>query len=93
MVSVMAGAKKPNAAGKAGGKDSKKGSESGQKKAEIVVKVDKGQALKIVKGSKVITVQELARQLGVKISAANAFLKEAVSNGHRRGVLWSLSVP
>lgn len=85
----MGGSKKPTAAnksaggskdaGKKGKKD--KGTESSQKKAEIIVKVDGAQALRIVKGTKVITVQELARQLGVKISAANSFLKDAVSQG------------
>lgn len=85
----MGGAKKPTAANKStgGGKDAGKkgkkgkGSEPSQKKAEITVKVDGAQALKIVKSTKVITVQELARQLGVKISAANSFLKDAVSQG------------
>ena len=86
-VCLMGGAKKPTAANKSsGGKDSKKGkkdkgSESGPKRAEIVVKVNEGQALKIIKNSKVITVQDLARQMGVKISAANAFLKKTVSDG------------
>lgn len=86
----MGGAKKPTAANKdksSGSKDSKKGKkdkgavESGPKRAEIIVKVNGEQALKIVRGAKVITAQELARQLGVKISAANRFLKETVSNG------------
>lgn len=86
----MGGAKKPTAASRdkssSATKDSKKskkdkGAESGPKRAEILVKVNGNQALKIVKGSKVITVQELARQLGVKISAANTFLKGAISDG------------
>ncbi len=85
----MGGAKKPTAANKdrsSGSKDSKKGKkdkagESGPKRAEIIVRVDGEQALKIVRGAKVITAQELARQLGVKISAANRFLKETVSSG------------
>ena len=86
----MGGAKKPTAANKdksSGSKDSKKGKkdkgagESGPKRAEIIVRVNDEQALKIVRGAKVITAQELARQLGVKISAANRFLKETVSKG------------
>ena len=37
--------------------------------------------MKIIQNSKVITVQDLARQTGVKISAANAFLRESASKG------------
>ena len=86
----MGGAKKPTVAQKdksAGGgtKDSKKGkkdkSEGGPKKAEITVVVDEQQAMKIIQNSKVVTVQDLARQTGVKISAANAFLRESASKG------------
>ncbi len=66
--------------------DSKKGkkgdkSEGGSAKAEITVVLTEQQASKALKSSKVITVQELARQTGVKISAANAFLKDAVKKG------------
>jgi len=43
--------------------------------------VNEQQALKIIQNSKVVTVQDLARQTGVKISAANAFLKESTSKG------------
>jgi len=86
----MAGAKKPTTANKdksAGSKDTKdtkkkkdKG-EGGPKKAEITVMVNEQQALKIIQNSKIVTVQDLARQTGVKISAANAFLKESTSKG------------
>ncbi|MGI9567433.1 MAG: MarR family transcriptional regulator [Nitrosopumilus sp.] len=66
-------------------KDSKKGKkdkgESGSKKAEIIVMLDEQQAMKIIQHSKVITVQDLARQTGVKISAANAFLKDSAEKG------------
>ncbi len=66
--------------------DSKKGkkgdkSEGGSVKADIRVTLTEQQAAKALKSSKVITVQELARQTGVKISAANAFLKEAAKKG------------
>jgi len=37
--------------------------------------------MKIIENSKVITVQDLARQTGVKISAANAFLIESTKKG------------
>ena len=84
----MGGAKKPTAAKKDGSsspKDSKKSKkdkgEGGPKKAEITVKVDEKQAMKIIQNSKVVTVQDLARQTGVKISAANAFLKDAAKKG------------
>ena len=79
----MGGAKKTTTATKdksAGSKDTKKKKdkgESGPKKAEIVIKVNEQQALKIIQNSKVLTVQDLARQTGVKISAANAFLIES----------------
>ena len=72
----MGGGKKPTAAKKdksEKAKDSKKG-EGGPRKAEIVVLVNEQQAIKIIQNSKVITVQDLARQTGIKISAANAFL-------------------
>jgi small subunit ribosomal protein S25e len=66
--------------------DKKKGkkkdkSEEGSSKAEITVLVNEEQAMKFIKSAKVITVQELARQLGVKISAANAFLIKLLKEG------------
>ena len=83
----MAGAKKQTGGKQdksAGSKDSKKKKdkgESGPKKAEITVMVNEQQAMKIIQNSKVVTVQDLARQTGVKISAANAFLKESAEKG------------
>jgi len=62
------------------GKKSDKG-EGGSKKAEITVIINEDEAMKIVKSSKVLTVQELSRQTGVKISAANAYLKQLLDNG------------
>jgi len=76
----MAGTNKPS--GSKGSKKSKKDKgEGGPKKAEITVIVNEQQAMKIIQNSKVITVQDLARQTGVKISAANAFLKESAIKG------------
>ena len=76
----MAGANKPS-----GSKDSTKSKkdkvEGGIKKAEITVMIDEQQAMKIITNSKVVTVQDLARQTGVKISAANAFLKQSAIKG------------
>jgi len=82
----MAGSKKPTNTNKpSGSKDSKKSKkekgEGGPRKAEITVMLDEQQAMKIIKNSKVVTVQDLARQTGVKISAANAFLKESTTKG------------
>ena len=82
----MGGAKKPTTANKnkSNTKDTKKKKdkgESGPKKAEITVQVNEQQALKIIQNSKVVTVQDLARQTGVKISAANAFLIDSASKG------------
>lgn len=66
-------------------KDSKKSrkdrGESGPRKAEITVMVNEAEAIKIIKNSKVVTVHDLARQTGVKISAANAFLIESTKKG------------
>ena len=67
-------------------KSSKKGkkgdkSESGPAKAEITVILTEEQAAKALKSSKVITVQELAKQTGVKVSAANALLKNLAEKG------------
>jgi small subunit ribosomal protein S25e len=82
----MGGAKKPTTAKKdKTPKDSKKSKkdkgEGGPRKAEITVMVNEKQGLKIIENSKVITVQDLARQTGVKISAANAFLIESTKKG------------
>ena len=84
----MGGAKKPTAAKAdrpAGSKDSKKGkkgkAEGGPKKAEVTVMVNEQQATKIIQSAKVITAHDLARQTGVKISAANRFLKESAEKG------------
>ena len=63
-------------------KKGKKSSGEGEsKKAEISVIVNESQAMKIIQNAKVLTVQELARQTGVKISAANAFLLKSLENG------------
>jgi len=76
----MAGTKKATAP-----KESKKGKkdkgEGGPKKAEITVALSDKEASKIIQNSKVITVHDLARQTGVKISAANVYLKEALQKG------------
>ncbi len=70
--------KSQNAAKK--GKKSKNES-SGPPKAEIVVILTDEQAQKCLKGAKVITSNEVAKQCGVKISAASVYLKNAVAQG------------
>ena len=82
----MGGGKKPTTSNKdkasnPGKKSKKDKGESGPRKAEITVMVDEKQAMKIIQNSKVITVQDMARQTGVKISAANAFLIESTKKG------------
>ena len=60
------------------GKKSKKSKEkSSSSKAEITVILTDEQAEKLIKGSKFITVLELAKKAGVKASAANSYLKRA----------------
>lgn len=61
----------------------KKGKDKSKRepKSEISVIVDEPQAMKFIKSSKVVTVQELSRQTGVKISAANAFLLKLLQKG------------
>lgn len=90
----MGGAKKANAAqmekkqdaekakeqpGKKDRKD-KKGEKS-ERKAEITVIVSEDQAVKLIKSNNYLTAQELAKQTGVKISAANACLVSLVKKG------------
>ena len=66
------------------GKDKDKS--KGEPKSEISVIVNEPQAMKFIKSSKVITVQEFARQTGVKISAANAFLLKLMQKGEVKRV-------
>ena len=67
---------------KKGGKKGKKDQgEGGPKKAEITVIINEQEASKIIQNAKVITVHYLARQTGVKVSAANKFLKQSLEKG------------
>ena len=81
----MGGGKKPTTTNKdKSAKDTKKKKDKGEggpRKAEITVMINEKQGMKIIENSKVITVQDLARQTGVKISAANAFLIESTKKG------------
>ena len=62
-------------------KKGKKHEKSEGSKSEISVIVNEEQAMKFIKSAKVLTVQELARQTGVKISAANSYLKKLLDSG------------
>ena len=65
-----------------GGKDkTKKDKKDHSDKKEVAVFINEDEASKIIKSSKAITIQDLARQTNVKISTANAFLKKALSQG------------
>lgn len=88
----MGGAKKPAPAKgeKQSGSKDKKGKkdkgESGPKKAEITVVINEAEAMKIIKGAKVVTIHELARQTGVKVSAANRLLRGMAERGEVKTV-------
>jgi len=65
-----------------GGKDkAKKDKKEHGEKKEVAVFINENEASKIIKSSKVITIQDLARQTNVKISTANAFLMKSLSEG------------
>ncbi len=77
---------KEEAEKKAGGKKKGKDKSKGEPKSEISVIVNEPQAMKYIKNSKVVTVQEFSRQTGVKISAANAFLLKLMQKGELKRV-------
>ena len=65
-----------------GGKDkAKKDKKEYSEKKDVSVFINEDEAGKIIKSSKVISIQELARQTNVKISTANAFLKKELKQG------------
>tara|TARA_Y100000590_G_scaffold421651_2_gene525561 strand:+ start:5811 stop:6107 length:297 start_codon:yes stop_codon:yes gene_type:complete len=64
------------------GKDKTKKEKKDQSdKRDVAVFINEEEANKIIKSSKAITIQDLARQTNVKISTANSFLKKAVLQG------------
>lgn len=86
----MGGAKKKSPAQQEKSQETKTTSESkkkrsekdgGSSKAEIIVTLNDSQAAKVLKGTKVITVSELAKQTGVKLSTANKYLVNAAKEG------------
>ena len=60
---------------------SKKDKKDTSEKRDVAVFINEDEANKIIKSSKAITIQELAKQANVKISTANAFLKKSVEQG------------
>ena len=63
-------------------KDTKKTEKSKPKSIQNVsVITDKSQANNYIKNAKVITVQDFARHMGVKISTANSYLKKSLDTG------------
>ncbi len=90
----MGGAKKKGAASMEKSQDNDKAKEAGtrkdkkdkkgektERKAEITVMLGEDQALKLIKTNNYLTIQELAKQTGVKISAANACLVGLLKKG------------
>tara|TARA_B100000029_G_scaffold226988_1_gene224790 strand:+ start:2905 stop:3201 length:297 start_codon:yes stop_codon:yes gene_type:complete len=63
------------------GDKAKKDKKGAAEKKEVSVEINETEATKIIQGSKVITVHDLARQTNVKISTANAFLIKSLQNG------------
>ncbi len=59
----------------------KKEKKEQKQRTNISVIIEEGQAMNFIKSSKVFTVQELSRQTNVKVSAANAFLKNLLQKG------------
>ena len=62
-------------------KKSKKSDKDSGSKTKPSVIIDEGKATKFINESKIVTVQDLARQTNVKISEANSFLKKLLKNG------------
>ena len=62
-------------------KKSKKSDKDSGSKTKPSVIIDEGKATKFINESKIVTVQDLARQTNVKISAANSFLQKLLKNG------------
>ena len=65
----------------AGQKKSKKSEKSNVTKTTTSVIIDESKAIKYINTAKIITVQDLARQTEVKISAANSYLQKLLKDG------------
>ncbi len=66
---------------KKGKKDKEKSTSKAQEKAKLSVFLEEDIGLRTINSMKAITAQELARNAGVKISVANAFIKSLESKG------------
>jgi len=62
-------------------KKSKNSEKSNVRKITTSVIIDESKATKYINGAKIITVQDLARQTDVKISAANSYLQKLLKDG------------
>jgi small subunit ribosomal protein S25e len=52
-----------------------------QQKQKLVVAIEEPQGIKVIQGMKAITIQGVARNMGVKISVANSFIKSLEARG------------
>ena len=59
----------------------KKSGSKPQQKQKLAVTIDESQGMKVIQGMKAITIQGVARNVGVKISIANAFIKSLEAKG------------
>jgi small subunit ribosomal protein S25e len=59
----------------------KKTSSKPQQKQKLSVTIEESQGVKAIQGMKAITTQGVARNIGVKISVANAFIKSLEAKG------------
>jgi small subunit ribosomal protein S25e len=59
----------------------KKASTKPQQKQKLAVTIDESQGMKTIQGMKAITIQGVARNIGVKISIANVFIKSLEAKG------------
>ena len=75
--------KSPAQKEKSQGKDvkDKKSKKSERNSTTTSVIINESKATKYINESKIITVQDLARQTDVKISVANSFLKKLLTDG------------
>jgi small subunit ribosomal protein S25e len=59
----------------------KKTSSKPQQKQKLAVTIEESQGMKAVQSMKAITTQAVARNIGVKVSVANAFIKSLETKG------------
>jgi small subunit ribosomal protein S25e len=59
----------------------KKADSKPQQKQKLAVTIEEPQGMKVIQGMKAITTQGVARNIGVKISVANAFIKSLEAKG------------